>query len=167
MCLVHNFASRSGVACAGRKLVSLPHASPPVTLGERSNQKTNAIHRMKNRALKNHLRTHRKRSALSQRQVGELLGYPSEAQVSRHERSKAIPHLLSAFGYQVIFRVPLRSLFPGIYEEVRDRIEKRLQELEIDLHGQTVRGPQAEAIARTLLWMMDRREMNSDTTDAG
>jgi len=121
---------------------------------------------MKHRAVKNHLRTHRRKSALSQRQVGELLGYPSEAQVSRHENAKAIPHLASAFGYHIIFRVPLRSLFPGIYEDVRETIEERLRELEITLHGQTVRGPHAEAIARTLLWMMDRRERDTDVVDA-
>jgi transcriptional regulator with XRE-family HTH domain len=121
---------------------------------------------MKHRAVKNHLRTHRRKSALSQRQVGELLGYPSEAQVSRHENAKAIPHLASAFGYHIIFRVPLRCLFPGLYEEVRETIEKQLRDLEVTLHGQTVRGPQAEAIARTLLWMMDRRERDTDMGDA-
>lgn len=122
---------------------------------------------MKNRVSKNHLRTHRRKSGLSQRQVGQLLGYPNEVQVSRHESAKAVPLLVSAFGYQVIFRVPIHSLFPGIYEDVRESIEDRLRELEISLHGRTVRGAEAEAIAQTLLWMMDRRERDSEMTDAG
>jgi len=121
---------------------------------------------MQNRTPKNHLRTHRKKSGLSQRQVSELLGYPSGAQVSRHENAKGVPHLTSAFGYQIIFRVPLHLLFPGMYEDIRELIEDRLQKLEISLHGQTVRGPQAAAIAQTLLWMMDRREQDNEMTDA-
>jgi len=120
---------------------------------------------MKNRQLANHLRTHRKKSGLSQRQVGELLGYQKDMQISRHETSKAVPLLVSAFGYHIIFQVPMHSLFPGIYQDVRESVERRLRELEISLHGQTVKGPEAEAIARTLMWMMDRRERDIDMPD--
>ena len=121
---------------------------------------------MKNRELKNHLRTHRKKSGLSQRQVGQLLGYDNQIQVSRHESAKAVPLLVSAFGYQIIFRVPMHVLFPGIYEEIRESIEERLGELEISLHSRTVHGAEAEAIAQTLMWMMDRRERDSEIMDA-
>lgn len=120
---------------------------------------------MQNRISRNDLRLHRKRSGLSQRQVAQLLGYPDDAQVSRHESSRTIPLLVSAFGYQIIFRVSMRSLFPGLYEEVREAVEERLLELETGLHGQTIRGPQAEMIARTLTWMMDRRERNNEMAD--
>jgi transcriptional regulator with XRE-family HTH domain len=121
---------------------------------------------MKNRKAKNHLRTHRKKSGLSQRQLGALLGYRNEVQVSRHENAKAVPLFASALGYQIIFGVPMRTLFPGIYEDVREAIEQKLEELETTLHGQTVRGPQAESIAHTLMWMMDRRERDIEMTDA-
>lgn len=121
---------------------------------------------MKNRKARNHLRTHRKNSGLTQRQVGELLGYRNEVQVCRHESAETAPLLMSAFGYQVIFRVPMHLLFPGIYEDVRDEIEGRLRELEAHLQGRTVRGPEAEAIAQTLMWMMDRRERDIEMTDA-
>lgn len=121
---------------------------------------------MNNRKLANHLRTHRRKSGLSQRQVGQLLGYRKDVQVSRHESSKTVPLLVSAFGYQVIFRMPMHSLFPGIFEDVRESIEERLRELEISLHGQTVRGSEAEAIAQTLMWMMERRERDIEPTDA-
>jgi transcriptional regulator with XRE-family HTH domain len=120
---------------------------------------------MKNRRLASHLRTHRRRAGLSQRQVGQLLGYRGDAQVSRHENSEAAPLLASAFGYQIMFRVPLHALFPGIYENVKESIERRLQELEIDLHDRAVKGPQAEAIARTLIWMLDRRERDTEMID--
>jgi DNA-binding XRE family transcriptional regulator len=121
---------------------------------------------MNNRKSANHLRTHRRKSGLSQRQIGELLGYRKEVQVSRHEGSKAVPLLMSAFGYQVIFRVPIHALFPGIYEGVRQRIEERLRALEATLQDSTAKGSQAEAIAQTLLWMMERREGDIELTDA-
>jgi transcriptional regulator with XRE-family HTH domain len=122
---------------------------------------------MKNRELGNYLRTHRKKSGLSQRQVGELLGYPTEAQVSRHERAETVPRLASAFGYQVIFRLPVHALFPGVYENVRAAIEERLGQLEVNLHSRTVRGREAEAIAQILIWMMERRERDMQTGDEG
>jgi DNA-binding XRE family transcriptional regulator len=122
---------------------------------------------MKNRELRNHLRTHRRKSGLSQRQLGQLLGYPDEVQVSRHERAEALPLLVIAFGYQVIFRVPVHALFPGVYEGVRQSVEERLRELEVGLQGLTVRGREAEAIAQTLIWMMERREQDTDTVDGG
>ena len=120
---------------------------------------------MDNRVSKNDLRVHRRRSGLSQRQVGQVLGYPNEAQVSRHENAKTAPLLVSALGYEIIFRVPMRALFPGMYEEVRRAIERRLCELEATLQDLTVQGAQAEMIAQTLTWMMERRER--DMFDGG
>src|SRR5260370_16388922 len=114
---------------------------------------------MKNRALGNYLRSHRRKSGLTQRQLGQLLGYQNEVQISRHERSEAVPLLVSAFGYQVIFRVSIPALFPGVYEDVRELIEERLGQLEMSLHSRTVRGREAEALAQTLMWMMQRREL--------
>ncbi len=120
---------------------------------------------MKNRALGNYLRSHRRKSGLTQRQLGQLLGYQNEVQISRHERSEAVPLLVSAFGYQVIFRVSIPALFPGVYEDVRELIEERLGQLEMSLQRRNVRGREAEAIAQTLMWMMERRERDAETTD--
>jgi hypothetical protein len=122
---------------------------------------------MKNRELQNHLRTHRRKSGLSQRQIGHLLGYPDEVQVSRHERAEAIPLLVIAFGYQAIFRVPVHILFPGVYESVWQSVEERLRELEVGFQGLTVKGREAEAIAQALIWMMERRELDIDMADGG
>ena len=142
-----------------RKLVPLSTSAYLVKFYRKVEQdKEERSTKMTNRRALNHLRTHRKKSGLSQRQVGHLLGLPTSAQVSRHERLEALPLLVVAFGYQVIFRVPMHALFPEVYENVKKTIEQRLGALETNLHGQTARGPEAEAIARTLLWMMDRRE---------
>src|ERR1039458_8748831 len=73
--------------------------------------------------LATYLRSHRKHSGLSQRELAYLLGYPDEGQVSRHERAYSIPSFLIALSYQAIFRVPVSDLFPVAYETVRQTIE--------------------------------------------
>jgi transcriptional regulator with XRE-family HTH domain len=119
---------------------------------------------MKDRELENYLRSHRRKSGLSQRQLGQLLGYDNEVQVSRHERFEAVPPLDSALGYHIVFRVPIAVLFPRIYEDVREAVEMRLGQLEFSLQGSAVRGREAETIAQILMWMTNRRngEMETD-----
>jgi transcriptional regulator with XRE-family HTH domain len=117
---------------------------------------------MKERELGNYLRSHRRKSGLSQRQLGELLGYVNEVQVSRHEKSEAVPPLGRVLGYHIVFRVPIAALFPRIYEDVREAVETRLGRLEISLQSSTVRGREAEVIAQILMWMMERRERDLD-----
>jgi len=121
---------------------------------------------MKERELENYLRSHRRKSGLSQRQLGHLLGYDNEVQVSRHERFEAVPPLDSALGYHIVFRVPISALFPRIYEDVREAIEMRLGQLEISLQSSAVRGREAETIAQILVWMMDRRDRDIETDES-
>jgi len=121
---------------------------------------------MKNRTLTtNYLKSHRKKSGLTQRQLGLLLGYQDDAQVSRHERLEAAPLLASAFGYHVVFRVPLTALFPGVYDEVKEAVEERIAQLETSLQDSSVRGREAEAIAQTLTWLVERRNKNIEFAD--
>src|ERR1700733_996381 len=70
---------------------------------------------MANRTTQNHIRKHRKRTGLSQREISLLLGYKNQWQISRHERSEAIPPLLAALAYQVIFQVPLSIIFAPMH----------------------------------------------------
>jgi len=144
-------------ACALRKSASLAVTPAPVNFEERSSEEKD-IQKMKDRELGNYLRSHRRKSGLSQRQLGQILGYENEVQVSRHERSETVPPLNRALGYHIVFRVPIAALFPGIYEDVREAVETQLGRLEIRLHSSTVRGREAEAIARILVWMMERRD---------
>jgi len=106
-----------------------------------------------------YLRTHRKRSGLSQREIAIVLGTLSRPQVGRHERSLAIPIFIAAIGYETVFRIPLEELFPGIYEMVRQSIEEQLSQLEMELQQSTVKGRQAAAIARKLEWLCERRSI--------
>ncbi len=118
---------------------------------------------MNDRELENYLRSHRRKSGLSQKQLGELLGYANEVQVSRHERSEAVPPLPSALGYHIVFRVPIAVLFPKLYEDVREAVEARLGQLEIHLQSRAVRGHEAETIAQILVWLMERREIDMES----
>ena len=62
-----------------------------------------------------------------------------------------------ALAYEVIFRAPVATLFLGTHDAVKTTIEKRLAEMETDLQGRSAKEPDAEAIARRLEWLMERR----------
>jgi DNA-binding XRE family transcriptional regulator len=112
---------------------------------------------MKHSHLASYLRSHRKRSGLSQLEIAQLLGYPDAGQVSRHERSYCVPSLLIALSYQAVFRVPVSDLFPGAYEMTKQTIEGRLAKMENDLQQCSAKGRNAAMIARKLEWMCVRQ----------
>jgi transcriptional regulator with XRE-family HTH domain len=104
-----------------------------------------------------YLRSHRRKSGLSQRELAGILGYLTEVQISRHERSVAIPGLMIVLGYEAIFRVPVSEMFPGLYRTIEAGIEERLAILENELQRSTAKGRQAQSIARKLEWLWERR----------
>lgn len=106
--------------------------------------------------LASYLRFHRKRSGLSQKDLGNLVGHLTKHQVSKHERAKALPSLLSACAYEAVFRVPIATLYPGIYRTMQEGVEERLRELEAKLQQSSVKGRAAHATAKTLVWLTER-----------
>jgi len=112
---------------------------------------------MNNKVLGNYLRICRKRSGLSQREVGFLLGYADKGQVSRHERSATAPPLITALGYEAIFRVPISKLFTGIHMSVNESVEINVAEFEKDLIGRSGKGPVTNIVAQKLKWLKTRR----------
>ena len=112
------------------------------------------------KALANSLRLHRRRTGLSQGELGRLLGYDDESAVAKHERFQAMPPFLIALGYEVIFQMPVSELFPGIAETVALGIEARLDELERELcQGGVIARP---AMTRKLDWLATRRRSNTE-----
>jgi transcriptional regulator with XRE-family HTH domain len=111
---------------------------------------------MTHSTLANYLRYHRKRSGLSQREIAQLLGYPDQDPVSRHERSRSIPPLIIALCYQAIFRVPVSDLVPGHFEKTRRTIEERLAKMEHDLQQRSAKDRDAAMVARKFEWMWER-----------
>jgi transcriptional regulator with XRE-family HTH domain len=87
------------------------------------------------------LRTLRIRSGLSQREIGEILGFFSDVPVSRHETGATLCDLRTALGYQVIFRTPISAQFSKLLSMIEPLIEGRLAELEKKLERQEGRLP--------------------------
>ena len=80
---------------------------------------------MSRRYIHNRLRTCRKRSGLTQKEIAFLLGSQSGAQLSRYENLSREPSLATAFACQVVFCVPAHELFPGIYTVVESEVRRR------------------------------------------
>jgi transcriptional regulator with XRE-family HTH domain len=112
---------------------------------------------MNHRRRENYLSTHRKRTGLSQEEMGMLLGYQDVGHVSRHERSKTIPPLATALAYEVIFRVPVATIFAGMHESIRQEIESKLRDLEVDLGNRSAGDRHANRIAQKLVWLNERK----------
>lgn len=77
------------------------------------------------RPLPNYLRTHRKRWALSQKQLVHLLGFETCSPVSKYERNLTLPSLKTALACELVFGEPARALFPGAYREVEEEVMRR------------------------------------------
>lgn len=79
--------------------------------------------------LPHYLRTYRRRSALTQRQVAWLLGCQAGSKVSRYERFARTPSLPTVIAYELILGTPARELFRGTYEAVILVIARRVRDL--------------------------------------
>jgi transcriptional regulator with XRE-family HTH domain len=104
--------------------------------------------------LHTYLRTHRRRSGLSQKEVALLIDLIAAGNVSRHETGDREPSFEQAFAYEALFGIPASALFPGDYEKARRRVEKNAQALVENLPQE----PNAKAhkqrmeFLRALLW---------------
>lgn len=76
-----------------------------------------------------YMRRYRLRAGLTQGEMAQLLGSQSPATVCQYEGLSREPDLRSALAYQVIFGVPAKELFPGIYQEVEEAVTQRAHKL--------------------------------------
>lgn len=107
--------------------------------------------------LGNYLRTHRRYAALTQQELAWAIGYPSVATISNHERLTALPPLMTAIAYQAVFQVPVSDIFAGVTVAMEQLVERRLNEFEARLRGESGRGANALLIERKLEWLEERR----------
>jgi len=77
------------------------------------------------RKLPHYLRSERKRAGLSQSDVAALLGDQTVSRVSRYERRRRVPPLLTALAYEAIFGKPVAELFGGTYAPIRAEVMRR------------------------------------------
>jgi DNA-binding XRE family transcriptional regulator len=104
----------------------------------------------------NYLRTHRKQAGLSQREVGHLLGYKNQWQVSRHERGRSSPSLLTALAYEAIFRAPVSSLFARTQARAARSVEVKLVAFGRRLNPGNGKGRVDRAARQKLAWLTQR-----------
>ncbi len=83
---------------------------------------------MKSFPYPSYLRTHRDGWALTQPELGLLLGV-SGSQISRYEKLVDQPTLPSVIAAEFIFEEPARHLFPGIYMAVEQSVIARTADL--------------------------------------
>ena len=77
----------------------------------------------------NSLVLYRRRMGFSQKQVARLLGHRDTSMVSHYEHGRALPPLTAALALEIILRVPVAFLFPGMYDDLKHQIRKMEEEL--------------------------------------
>lgn len=96
------------------------------------------------------IRTKRKLSGLTQKEIAYLLGSESPGAVSKHERSGAAPTLSFALGYEIIFREPISKLFEEFYASIEKNIECRAAKLQEKLGRTSARRRRGALTAQKL-----------------
>jgi|HubBroStandDraft_2_1064218.scaffolds.fasta_scaffold327670_2 DNA-binding XRE family transcriptional regulator len=117
--------------------------------------------RNEERRFPNYVRIHRRKVGLSQRELGRVLGYQDEFSISKHEQFHSTPTLVTALGYEIVFRVPVSEIFAGLKDQVEEDIEQRLVELELRLGQRGAGDRRAATIARKLEWLCERKNTES------
>src|SRR3546814_12207003 len=84
---------------------------------------------MSRRPLRNYLRSWRMRWALSQKQLAHLLGFQTCAHLSKYEHDQRLPSLRSALACEIIFGVPVSTLFEGLHADVEEEVMRRANAL--------------------------------------
>jgi transcriptional regulator with XRE-family HTH domain len=104
----------------------------------------------------NHLRSHRKRSSLSQSEVAFLLGSKDGGQISRYEKGHRVPTLRTAIAFTMIFGVSLSILFSGIQIGVDTEVGSRIKQLRATLGKKPEEHRETAGNARKLRWLDER-----------
>ena len=111
---------------------------------------------MASHQLANYLRTYRRKSGLTQREVAFLLGRKDGAQFSRYEKRRCLPPLRMALACEAIFHVPVAKLFGGVHDEVRREVSERIDALGTRLEERKNHGRHKLLIQRKLTWIQER-----------
>ena len=79
----------------------------------------------------NNLLLYRRRMGFSQKHVARLLGHPNNEMLSRYERGRSLPPLLTALRLEIIYRVPVAFLYGRAYDAMREKIRATEQRLAV------------------------------------
>lgn len=75
--------------------------------------------------IKTYVRANRKRGALSQGELANLLGKVSKDTVRRLETGRQKPTLEMALALEVVFGIPPQKLFPVLYDRIEEGVMAR------------------------------------------
>jgi|SRR3989344_819470 len=87
-------------------------------------------------SIHSYIRTHRRKWALTQKDLAFLLGRKSSTHVSRLEQSKRTPHVEIILACEILFGISSGQLLPKLYEEVEEQVMARAKELYEKLEGE-------------------------------
>ena len=107
--------------------------------------------------LANYLKTYRKRSGLTQRELAFLVGSKRGEQFSRYESHHRTPTLQVALACEVVFKVPVSDLFKGMHKPIAKQISARVETLATELQRKHGQGKGARLTAKKLSWLADFR----------
>lgn len=107
-------------------------------------------------SIPNHIRSHRKRWRLSQKELATLTGFKSREFISQIERFLIQPSVRFMIVCEIIFDIPVRKLFPGLFDDLAEDV---LNECEILLDRiSSERGPDAAEKRKLLSKLLSRSE---------
>lgn len=72
-----------------------------------------------------YLRTHRRKWAITQKELAFILGHKSPTHISRLEQGKRIPSKDVVLACEVLFGIPPRKCFPKLYAEIEETVLAR------------------------------------------
>ena len=107
--------------------------------------------------LPNYLKTYRKQSGLSQRELAFLLGLKCREQLSRHEKNRCAPTLRVALACEAVFKTPVADLFAGASDSITSEIGTRVETLTANLQKKSGQGKDARLTARKLAWLAEQQ----------
>lgn len=103
----------------------------------------------------NDLKKYRKRSGLTQSELGFLLGHKSAAKVSRYEKKHSTPNLKTTFACASVFGIMSESLFVGIQRKSEIAVGQRMKELVAILENRSQERKSGND-NRKVTWLVER-----------
>ena len=84
-----------------------------------------------------YLRTHRRKWALTQKELAFLFGRKSSTHVSRLEKHKRMPAIEIVLACEILFDTTPRALYPKLYADIEERVLARASKLYERLERET------------------------------
>lgn len=104
--------------------------------------------------ISNHLRAYRRSRGLTQAELAFLFGKQSATNISRSERGERLGTIDVAFACQVIFGIEPSHIYPGLFEQIREDVIRRIHDLRSRLRA----GPRTQRTAAKLRLLEDALE---------